>query len=70
MALSGGAPAGPDSASWDPETSGSDLSSILVPAPDAPWWPVISEFALTYNAYDRANGFDGVAEAANQASVA
>ena len=31
---------------------------------------VISKFALTYKAYDRANGFDGVAEAANQASDA
>lgn len=68
--MSGAAPVGPDSPSWDPEPSGSDLPSIPVPAPDAPWWPVISEFALTYNAYDRANGFDSVAEAANQASNA
>ena len=28
-------------------------SVIAVPSPDAPWYPDVNEFALTYNAYMR-----------------
>lgn len=41
-------------------------SYIDVPGPDARWWPVINEFALTYNAYDRVGGFDAVAGSAQR----
>ena len=39
---------------------------ILVPGPDAPWWPEISDFALTYDAYARVGDFDKVAAKAER----
>jgi len=40
---------------------------IPVPGPEDPWWPVINEFALTFNAYDRLRSSDEVARVANEA---
>ena len=64
--MNGVAPAGPVSPSSNPEPSDSELPSIPVPAPDAPW-SLIAEFALTYNAYERQPGDEEVADAANRA---
>jgi hypothetical protein len=35
---------------------------IAVPDENALWWPDVSDFALTYNAYDRNGGFEGAAK--------
>ena len=43
------------------------LSESDVPGPDAAWYPDISEFALTYDAYAALDGFEPVGDLANHA---
>lgn len=45
------------------------MSTVAVPASDAPWFE-IWEFALSYNAYERHDGFDGAARIGNDAAEA
>ncbi len=47
-----------------------DRTAIPVPKADAPWWPDVNEFALTFNAYERVGDFDTVAEMGNAAAKA
>jgi hypothetical protein len=42
------------------------LSEEIIPAPGAPWFPDINEFALTFDAYQALGGFDAVGDLANR----
>jgi hypothetical protein len=44
-----------------------DDDAVVVPGADAPWLP-IWEFALTYDGYNRAGGFDKAGDLANRAA--
>ena len=44
------------------------LSESDVPGPDAAWYPDISEFAFSYDAYTAVGGFGPVADLANKAA--
>ena len=44
-----------------------ERDGISVPSEDAPWFPDVNEFALTFNAYQRVGDFGTVAEMANTA---
>jgi hypothetical protein len=46
------------------------VERIPIPGPDEPWWPVVNEFALTFNAYDRVGPMGKVARIANNATTA
>lgn len=39
---------------------------IRVPGPDAPWWPDICDFALSFDAYSRVGDFEKVAAKAER----
>lgn len=42
---------------------------VRVPGPDAPWYPDITYFALSYNGYERFDGgLDSLGDFANEAS--
>ncbi len=44
-----------------------DEESIPVPPSGAPWWPDITQFALTYNAYNRVADVHAVGQIGNGA---
>ena len=43
-----------------------DLTLESVPSPDAPWYPDIADFALTFNGYEALGGMGPLAETANR----
>jgi hypothetical protein len=54
---------------FGPDIPNEDLTLTDVPAPDAPFWPDIVPFALTYDGYVE-GGFDACARFGNAAKAA